>query len=109
MELLKNCKLFINHGGLNSVYESIDCSVVQICIPQQEEQKMNAKIVQKLGIGICIDSFDDRKIEQVEKNISKYQSNTKQFSKIIKKYERRKSKSKSESKSESKYKSKRFI
>ena len=87
MELLKNCKLFINHGGLNSVYESIDRSVVQICIPQQEEQKMNAKIVQKLGIGICIDSFDEKKIEQVEKNISKYQSKTKQFSKIIKKYD----------------------
>ena len=42
IELLKKCKLFINHGGINSIYEAISNEVFQVCIPQQEEQKMNA-------------------------------------------------------------------
>lgn len=87
LELLKKCDLFINHGGLNSVYESVYYSVIQICIPQQEEQRMTAKIVKKLGLGMYFPNYDEVKFRKFEGKINKYKDNVKKFSEIIKKYD----------------------
>lgn len=87
LELLKTCELFINHGGLNSVYESISNSVLQVCIPQQQEQKMTAKIIARKKLGICIADFNIKKIKKLYSNKEKYTKHIKKYSEIINKYD----------------------
>ena len=53
LALLPKTGLFVNHGGLNSVYESLYFGVFQICIPQQEEQRLTALLVEKKKLGLC--------------------------------------------------------
>lgn len=52
LALLPKTGLFVNHGGLNSVYESLYFGVFQICIPQQEEQRLTARLVEKKKLGL---------------------------------------------------------
>ncbi|MBR6033766.1 MAG: hypothetical protein IKP28_03390 [Clostridia bacterium] len=90
VELLKHCKLFINQGGLNSIYESIYNKVVQISIPLQEEQRMNAKIVAKKKLGFYLKKFDINKIKKYINKIDsdkKYQESIEKYSKIVKEYD----------------------
>lgn len=87
VELLKNCGLFINHGGINSVYESLYYSVPQICIPQQEEQRQTAKIIRKKRLGYYSRNFDIKKIEIFASKISKYQKNIDDFGEVLRKYD----------------------
>lgn len=91
LELLKNCKLFINHGGINSIYESVSNGVFQVCIPQQEEQKMNAKIISKKKIGICLKNYNFRKIKNIDKMIEKRKEELTYYSSIINSYDATKS------------------
>ena len=58
ISLLPNIELFITHGGLNSIYESLYFGKFQICVPQQEEQRMNSIIVGKKKLGAYIKSLD---------------------------------------------------
>ncbi len=53
LEVLKAADLFISHGGMNSVNESLYFGVPLILFPQQAEQATVARRVQKLGAGIC--------------------------------------------------------
>ena len=62
IELLKHCKMCINHGGLNSVWECIYRHVPQVCIPQQEEQRMTALVAKRRGLVIYTRNFDIDKI-----------------------------------------------
>jgi len=87
MELLKHCRLFINHGGLNGVYESIERGVVQVCIPQQEEQRMNAIIVQNKGLGLYMSRFDEGRIMRLLQDLPEYQKRVSAFGEIIRKYD----------------------
>lgn len=87
LELLKNCNIFINHGGINSIYESIERGIVQVCIPQQEEQRMNAIIVQQKKLGLYMQTFDEERIKKMEKNLPKYQKRISEFGNIIRKYD----------------------
>lgn len=64
IELLKHCKMFINHGGLNSVYESAYRLVPQVCIPQQEEQRMTALVAKHRNIATYSGHFDIKKIKR---------------------------------------------
>ena len=91
LELLKKCKLFINHGGINSVYEAVSNSVFQVCIPQQEEQKMNAKIISKKKIGIYMKKFDFNKLKNIDKIIKTREEKLTYYSKIINSYDATKS------------------
>ena len=89
-ELLSHCKIFINQGGLNSIYESIDAGTFQICIPQQEEERLNALIVHKHKLGFCLKKFE---INELKKCIEKYETNEiykkniEKYRKIIKSYD----------------------
>ena len=85
VKLLPNCDFFINHAGINSVLESIYYEVPQICIPQQEEQKYVAKIVQRKKLGIYMRKYN---VEDLEK-IKNFKNNIKikKMSKILKKYD----------------------
>ena len=58
LALLPKTGLFVNHGGLNSVYESLYFGVVvagvgQLVDPQQEEQRLTARLVEKKKLGLC--------------------------------------------------------
>lgn len=83
IRLLPHCRYFVNHAGINSVYESLYYKVPQICIPQQEEQKYVAKIVNQKKIGIYkpnnknvfkeIEKFNgSKRIEKMSKIVRKY-------------------------------------
>ena len=81
--LLKKSKLFINHGGINSIYDSISCGVPQICIPFQEEQRMNAKIIAKKGGGFYVRNFDICKIQKYKAKIKKMNKNIEKYKKQL--------------------------
>ena len=51
-ELLKYTKLFITHGGMNSVHEGLYYGVPLIVIPQSADQPVIAGQVAKIGAGI---------------------------------------------------------
>ena len=51
-EVLKNAKLFITHGGMNSTNESLYYGVPLIVIPQGADQPIIAEQVAKIGAGI---------------------------------------------------------
>ncbi|MBP3039580.1 glycosyl transferase family 1 [Bacillaceae bacterium Marseille-Q3522] len=54
IEILKRASLFISHGGMNSVSESLYFGVPLLIYPQQTEQAMIANRVEELGAGICL-------------------------------------------------------
>lgn len=54
LKVLQRADLFITHGGMNSVHESLYYGVPMIVIPHQLEQKLNARIVEKHGAGLML-------------------------------------------------------
>jgi MGT family glycosyltransferase len=57
-ELLKVTKLFITHGGMNSVHEGLYYGVPLIVIPQSAEQPVIANQVANIGAGIQLQMQD---------------------------------------------------
>ncbi|XP_073973236.1 UDP-glucosyltransferase 2-like isoform X2 [Rhodnius prolixus] len=53
-----NCKLFITHGGIGGVMEGIYHSVPMFAIPLFADQKLNAKLLEKVGIGYTLEPED---------------------------------------------------
>lgn len=53
-KLLEHVDLFITHAGMNSVNEAIYHGVPMLLLPHQIEQKMIAKRVREMGIGIVM-------------------------------------------------------
>lgn len=51
LEILKNAKLFISHGGMNSTMEALNAGVPLVVIPQMPEQEITARRVEELGLG----------------------------------------------------------
>ncbi len=85
--LLENCDLFINHGGLNSVQESIYCGVPQIIIPKITERKQIADNVAKKKLGICLDQFDEKKVKKFIENLDTYKKNVREYQSIFQNYD----------------------
>lgn len=81
--LLQHCRLFVNHGGLNSVFESIHARVPQVCIPQQEEQRMNAKIVARKGLGLYMHQFDEQRLATIWQQLDAYRQRIDAFARDI--------------------------
>ena len=79
-KILPKTKLFINHAGLNSVFESIYFCVPQFCFPQTEEQTAISKLVRKLKLG----SYSTEYKKGVLKNIKYSRTNLKYYSNILK-------------------------
>jgi MGT family glycosyltransferase len=52
LKLLERAKLFITHGGMNSVQEGLYYRVPLLVVPQQDEQALIARRVQQLGAGL---------------------------------------------------------
>ncbi len=54
LAVLARTNIFISHGGMNSVMESLSNGVPLIIIPQILEQEVTAQRVQDLGLGIAL-------------------------------------------------------
>uniref|UniRef100_A0A915K7C8 glucuronosyltransferase n=1 Tax=Romanomermis culicivorax TaxID=13658 RepID=A0A915K7C8_ROMCU len=51
-------KLFISHGGLKSVVETICAGVPALVVPFFAEQIRNAHLMEKAGVGVVISKFE---------------------------------------------------
>lgn len=54
LQILERCDLFITHAGMNSVHESLWYGVPMVAIPQQMEQAIVARQVEKTGAGVAL-------------------------------------------------------
>lgn len=54
VEVVKRADLFISHGGLNSIHDSLHLGVPLLLVPQQAEQTLNAMRVVELGAGLML-------------------------------------------------------
>jgi len=54
LTLLKMVDLFITHGGINSIHESIQTKVPMLVLPQSKDQLFNAQRILELNLGEVI-------------------------------------------------------
>jgi MGT family glycosyltransferase len=54
LDVLRRTSVFVSHGGMNSVSESLAYGVPLICVPQMGEQEMVARQVEALGAGLYL-------------------------------------------------------
>ncbi|CAI5455793.1 unnamed protein product [Caenorhabditis angaria] len=84
-----NLKLFVSHGGMNSVLESMSYGVPMVLMPVFTDQFKNAKTVERRGAGKMIsrETIKDETFYNEISNIlenSEYQKNAKRIAKLIK-------------------------
>ena len=84
--VLKQACLFITHGGMNSVSEAMAHGVPMLVIPFISDQPVNARQVEKLGLGKVLDykaitadslkeaAFAVMKDQQIRENLRKIQA-----------------------------------
>ena len=51
IQVLKMADVFVTHGGMNSVSEALAYRVPMVVIPFVSDQPVNARFVEKLGVG----------------------------------------------------------
>ena len=54
LDVLRRTSVFVSHGGMNSVSESLHHGVPLVLVPQMGEQEIVAKRVEDIGAGLCI-------------------------------------------------------
>lgn len=54
LEVLERTSVFVTHGGMNSVSESLYHGVPVIVVPQMSEQAMIGQRAEELGAGMCL-------------------------------------------------------
>lgn len=54
LEVLRRASVFVSHGGMNSVSESLYHGVPLVVVPQMGEQEIVARQVEELGAGLCL-------------------------------------------------------
>ncbi len=87
LALLPQLDLFVNHGGLCSVYESIYFGIFQICIPQQEEHRLTAQMVERRKIGMRVEDINKLNVKKLEKFRKKNTDKLEKYQKIIRSYD----------------------
>lgn len=83
LALLPKTGLFVNHGGLNSVYESLYFGIFQLCLPQQEEQKLTALVAEQKKFGFYVRDLSDLTAEEVEKLRRAWQPQIQKYRRIL--------------------------
>jgi len=58
LEVLQQTSVFVTHGGMNSVMESLYFGVPVVVVPQIIEQEKTAQRCAELGLGIALDPND---------------------------------------------------
>jgi MGT family glycosyltransferase len=58
LELLPHVDAFVSHGGLNSTMESLCFEVPLVVLPSIREQRLTARRVQELGLGVVLDRVE---------------------------------------------------
>lgn len=56
LEVLRIADIFVTHGGMNSVSEALVYGTPMVVIPFTADQPINARCVEKLGVGKCLAS-----------------------------------------------------
>ena len=87
LALLPQLDLFVNHGGLCSVYESMYFGIFQICIPQQEEHRLTAQMVERRKVGLRVENINKLNIKKLEKFRKKNIDKLEKYKKIIRSYD----------------------
>ena len=54
LEVLERASVFVTHGGMNSVSESLYHGVPVVVVPQMSEQAMVGQRAEELGAGMCL-------------------------------------------------------
>lgn len=54
LEVLRRASVFVTHGGMNSVSESLYNGVPVVVVPQMSEQHIVGRRVAELGAGLCL-------------------------------------------------------
>lgn len=54
LEVLQRARVFVSHGGMNSVSESLYYGVPVLVVPQMSEQHIVGRRAQELGAGLCL-------------------------------------------------------
>ncbi|WP_257127471.1 macrolide family glycosyltransferase [Bacillus sp. AFS094611] len=67
-KLLSYTKLFITHGGMNSIHEGLYNGIPLIVIPQSADQPVIAKQVENLGAGVKL-SMKELTVEQLRESV----------------------------------------
>ena len=83
LSLLPKVGLFVNHGGLNSVYESLYFGIFQICLPQQEEQKLTALLAQRKKFGLYVGEISRLKAAHVAKLQGAWQAEIRKYQRLL--------------------------
>jgi MGT family glycosyltransferase len=81
-QIFKDIDIFISHGGLNSVQESILCGVPLIVIPQKYDQFDIAKRLEALEAGIYLD-HNKATPEAIREAVKKIDDNREKYKKGI--------------------------
>ena len=55
LSVLEQADVFVTHGGMNSVSESLVCGVPMVVIPFMADQPTNARRIEELGLGKRLD------------------------------------------------------
>ena len=83
-QIMKNARLFITAGGMNSICEAVANGVPCLVHPQQGEQAINAKVLDGLGLGKVVSK--PHRLGTVARDLlNKFQVNTElqeKFSKV---------------------------
>ncbi len=83
IEILSHAEVFLTHGGMNSVNESLYFGVPMVLFPQQSEQGLVARRTAVLGAGILLNNSRPRSIQKALYQIlgnSSYKGHAKQLS-----------------------------
>ena len=81
--MLKKTRLFVNHGGLNSVYESLYFGIFQLCLPQQEEQKLTALVAERKKFGLYVRNLGNLTAEEIEKRRRAWRPQIQKYRRIL--------------------------
>lgn len=68
LEVLKIADVFVTHGGMNSVSESLVYGVPMVVIPFVSDQPVNARCIERLGVGKHLDYANANK-ECIKKEV----------------------------------------
>jgi len=69
-EVLKMADVFVTHGGMNSVSEALVFGTPMVVIPFASDQPVNARCIEKLGVGRKLEYFGVNKDTLKEKVMS---------------------------------------